>query len=185
MVRGSLRLSTLVVCLALSAPAYAAGPKLGVVDVARVMNAVPEWTNVVAGLKKDWEKKQAKLEADQNDLRKKKEALDHKRLIADPKAIAEEEQALMKQAQGLADGYVKDQKMIAQHEVMLKEQMLRRIEPLVNQIAAETDLAYVFEVGPDQAPNVLYSAKKIDITNKVVALYKKHFTGKAFELGSR
>lgn len=179
-----LRVSAVVAAVVLAAPAVAAaaGPKLAVVDVKRVMDAVPEWNSVVEGLKKDWQKKQAKLEADQDALRKQKEALDNKRLIADPKAIAEEQSQLMQHAQALADTFMKEQKMIAQQEMVLKEQMLRRIEPLVNQIATENDYAYVFEVGTDQAPNVLYAADKIDITSRVVARYKQAFKGKPFEL---
>ena len=159
----------------------AANPKLGVVDVKRVMEAVPAWGKAVTELKTDWEKKQAKLQADQEALRKEKEKLDKKAIVSDPKAIATEQAALVQKAQALAGEFVQAQKRITAQEAALKEEMLKRIEPLVFKLAAEGDYAYIFETGTHQAPNVLYAASRIDLTKRVIQRYKKRYKNQAFD----
>ena len=173
-----------VVALALaSTPAAAASEKLGVVDVRKVMEAVPAWGKAVAALKKEWQGKQEKLQADQEVLRKAKDRLDAKRAVSDPKAIAREQAQLIQKAQALAGDFVKQQKLIAAQELALKDQMLKRIEPLVTKIANAGEYSFVFETGTHQAPNVLYADKRIDLTKKVIARYKEHYKNQPFKVG--
>ena len=64
----------------------------------------------------------------------------------------------------------------------LKEQMLRRVEAVVYKLAQDRDLAFVFEVGADSDPNVLYANASVNLTSAAVAGYKKAFKNKPFEV---
>jgi Skp family chaperone for outer membrane proteins len=171
-----LLLSTLV-----SGPALAS-QKIGVVDVRAIMDAVPAWGKVVTKMKKTWDRKQKKLENRQAELKAKKIKLDQKRIVSDPQTIAKEEAQLMQNAQILGQQFMQEQRLITAQELDLKEQMLKRIEPLVYALAAKLDLAFVFERGSDEQPNVLYFSKKVSLTKKVVQAYMAKYKGKAFEV---
>ena len=175
------RLMFAAALLLVTSPAMAS-TKVGVVDVLEVMQAIPEWTKTVSKLKKEWEAKQSRLQAEQDRLRKEKDRLDAKRVVGDPQAIAKEEAKLIGAAQQLADTYVKEQKLIAATEASLKEQMLRRVEAVVYKLAQDRDLAFVFEVGADSDPNVLYASASVNLTSAAVAGYKKAFKNKPFEV---
>jgi len=174
-------LVSLLAGLLISSSASAA-QKIGVVDVRLIMDSVPAWKKVVSKMKKNWDGKQMKLEARQAELKAKKEQLDAKRVVSDPQTIAKEEAMLMQNAQILAQKFMQEQRLISAQELDLKEQMLKRIEPLVYELAEKADLAFVFERGSDQQPNVLYFSKKVDLTKKVVRAYKSKYKNKAFEV---
>lgn len=156
--------------------------KLGVVDVQKVMEAVPEWTQAVGTLKREWEKKSAELEARQNQIKSEKEKLEGKRsMIADTKALAREEEGLIEKLKEFRRDTMVSQQSFQQREAFVKEQMLSRIEQIVYKLAAEGEYTYIFETGNNESPNVLYSTKKTDLTDVVIGDYKKAFKGKALE----
>ena len=156
--------------------------KVGVVDVRIVMDSVPAWGNILKEMKSKWQDKQAKLEKRQADLKAKKEQLDAKKVVSDPQTIAREEALLLQNAQILAQQFMQEQRLISAQEMDLKNQMFKRIEPLVYEIAQKSDLSFVFERGNDQQPNVLYNSGRVDVTKKVVSAYKKTYKDKAFEV---
>ncbi len=180
MARLSTFLAKLVLALALPGVARAADLKLGVVDVKRVMDSVPAWNQVVDKLRKEWEKKQSTLQAEQDVLRKKKDELDEKRVVADPEAIAKEEAQLVEGAQRLAATFIQQQRIISAQEMDLKDQMLKRINPLVYALAEAQEFDLVFESGTEAAPNVLFAARPADLTDAVIKAYKKEFKDKGF-----
>lgn len=157
-----------------------ADPQIGVVDVKAVMDAVPAWNKTVKGLKTTWEKEQSKLKGEQDALKKRKDELDAKRVVSDPAVIAAEEQSLLESAQVMADTYLRQQQLISAQELDLKDQMLKRLEPVVYQIAVDKDLSFVFETGTFQQPNVLFSGSGVDLTKQVITGYKKLYKDKAF-----
>jgi outer membrane protein len=160
----------------------AAQVKVGMVDVKEVMDSVPQWGKMVKDMKKSWEAKQSKLEKRQAELKAKKEQLDAKRVVSDPQTIAREESQLLQNAQILAQKFMQEQRLITAQELDLKDQMLKRIEPLVYAIAEKSDLSFVFEKGTEEQPNVLYNSAKVNLTKQVVKAYKKKYKNKAFEL---
>lgn len=159
-----------------------ADPKLGVVNVQQVMEAVPEWGAAVKVLKTDLEKRRAKLEAEQAALQKKKEQLDAKRTVTDPSVLAKEEQQLLAEAQRFHQGYLVAQQEIAQRENRLKEAMLQRIERVVFGLAKNGEYTYIFESGAPEQPNVLYTAPGLDLTKQVIEAYQTQFKGKPLKV---
>lgn len=164
--------------LLIATPALAGGPKLGVVNVQKVMEAIPAWKKAMESLKKDFEAKKTSLDARQAGLQKQKEQLEAKRMVSDPKAIAEEEQKFAQSANEFRTEFMTAQQDISMRETKLKESVLARIEQVVAVVAQEGDYDYVFETGPEEQPNVIYSAKQSDLSQKVVEAYKKAFGDK-------
>lgn len=182
--RGLLACAAIAGVLLLPEVARAETVKLGVVDVKRVMDSVPAWQKAVDALKAEWDKKQKLLQDQQDSLRKQKEQIDAKKMVTDPKVLAKEQASLLEKAQQLADTFLIQQQLIARQEIELKSQMLSRIEPIVNGVAVEGDFTFIFESGTPQQPNVLYSATKIDVSDAVVARYKKRYKDKPFDIPS-
>lgn len=168
---------------------FAAGPavageslKLGVVDVQKVMEAVPEWNQAVGTLKREWEKKSAELEARQNQIKTEKEKLEGKRsMMGDAKALGREEEGLIEKLKEFRRDTMISQQSFQQREAFVKEQMLARIEQIVYKLAAEGEYTYIFETGNAESPNVLFSTPKTDLTQVVIGDYQKAFKGKALE----
>ncbi len=179
-----LRASALLMLSLAAVPgvALAAGPKVGVVEVQKVMEAIPAWTKAVEALRKDFEKKKAGLEARQNDLTKKKGQLDAKRTIIDPRTMANEEQQFMAEANEFRNEYMQSQQEISARESGLKEVMLGRIEKAVAALGESGEYDYIVEAGAEPAPNVLYAVKSAYITQATIDSYKKIFADKAIEL---
>lgn len=179
-----LRASALLMLSLAAVPgvALAAGPKVGVVEVQKVMEAIPAWTKAVEALRKDFEKKKTGLEARQTELTKKKGQLDAKRTIIDPKTMANEEQQFMAEANEFRNEYMQSQQEISARESGLKEVMLGRIEKAVAAIGESGEYDYIVEAGAENAPNVLYAVKTAYITQATIDSYKKIFADKPIEL---
>lgn len=160
------------------AQAWAAGPKLGVVDVKAAMAAAPQWKQTVAALEKERTEKQTALEAKQKSLQQRKEKLDAQKAISDPNTTAAAEEQLVKDAQELTQRFMQAQKELTEREKRLTDEMLSRVELIVHEIAVEGDYDFVFETGAPDAPNVLYAPKALDFTQKVIAEYMKRFKDK-------
>lgn len=155
-----------------------AAPKVAVVDVRKAMEATPHWKDAFSSLEQERNKRQAVIEAKKDELRKKKEAFEAKKAVSDPNAIAAEEEALYREAGMFAQQFQLSQQELMYLEKQLADKMLRRLEAVVQQLAAEKGYDFVFEAGLDGSDNVLWSKKGVDITKKVTALYMKLYKDK-------
>src|SRR5688500_8441763 len=156
--------------------------KTAVVDVEKVMNSTEHWKSAVAELEKDRKLKQAALESKQKELKDRKEKLDALKAVSAPNATIKEEEQLFKDAQELTQAFLMQQQELTTWEKRITEAMLERVELVVREVALTGDYEFVFEVGPEQTPNVLYSSKNIDITQRVVDMYAKRYKGKALDI---
>ncbi len=156
--------------------------KVAVVDVHKTMNATKHWKQTVKRLEKERKEKQAVLEAKQAELRSRKEKLDAKKAVSDPKATLPEQEELFRDAQLLTQAFLKTQNELAATEKRYTDMMLSRIERVVSELSLEADYTFVFEMGTEDAPNVLHSSKSVDITDKVIRLYKKRYKDKPLAL---
>lgn len=164
--------------LMMAATLSTAAPKFAVVDVQAAMEATDHWKSAVAVLQKDRLAKQSMLEAKQKELRAKKDQLEAQKAVSDPNTIAKKEEELYKDAQILTEGFMRSQQELTVKEKRLTDQMLARVELIVRDLATAAEYDYVFESGTKEVPNVLYSPKKFDITQKVIAEYAKRYKDK-------
>jgi outer membrane protein len=176
------KLLAMALTLGLGASAAQASERAVVVDVKLVMESSQHWKKAKDALETERKKRQSALEARQTGLREKKAKLDAKRAVADPNALLKEEEALFREAQGLTQEFMKTQQGLTGMERSLTDQMLRRIEFLVQGLAQKDDYSFVFEAGSDLQPNVLYSNPALDVTKEVVAAYAEQFGDKPLDL---
>jgi Skp family chaperone for outer membrane proteins len=167
--------------LLMAATVIAQPPKLAIVDVQHAMDATPHWKQAVSVLQKQRAEKQSALEAKQKELKQKKEKLDAQRAVSDPNTSAEAEEALMKDADELTQGFLQSQKELTEREKKYTDQMLSRIELIVRDLALEGNYDFVFESGNKDNPNVLYAPKAADLTQRVISEYIKRFKDKPLE----
>lgn len=180
-----LSLAAALIAFGLVIPTSAHAQKVGVVEIQKVMEAIPAWNKALGELKTDFEKTRASMEAKQAELKKKYDQLEAKRTVTGQAALQSELGAFQKEAQDFQAEFSKAQQSISEREAGLKEVVLGRIEQVVQLLAAEKDYDYVFEAGTEAAPNVLYATAAVYITNDVVALYKKTFGDKPITAPSR
>ncbi len=173
---------SLAVMISTSLPLSATAGELAVVDVQKVMAATKHWKDAVAVLEKDRVTRQTELELKQKELKARKEKIDAARAVSSPGATATSEEELMRDAQLLSQAFMQSQQGLAQLEKRATDQMLGRVETIVRELAVQGEYAFVFEAGTEEAPNVLYSNPKIDITDRVIQLYDKYFKDKPLEL---
>lgn len=159
--------------------AFAEG--FAVVNMKTVMEASPEWQAARKKLETELKKEQTQLELKQSQLKERKQKLDAQKSLTDPKAFSVKQQELLADAQKLTQEFMQIQQRLAVSEKRATEEMLQRIESLVGELAGEGEVEFIFETGTLEDPNVLYHDPKIDMTQKVIGLYKKHFSGKSLK----
>jgi outer membrane protein len=156
--------------------------KTAVVNVEKVMNSTEHWKSAVAELEKDRKLKQAALESKQKELKDRKDKLDAMKAVSAPNATIKDEEQLFKDAQELTQAFLMQQQELTNWEKRITEAMLERVELVVREVALTGDYEFVFEVGPEQTPNVLYANKNIDITQKVIDIYGQRYKGKGLDV---
>ncbi len=167
------------------APQGAHAQKFAVIDVQKVMASIPAWTTAIESLKKDFEKKRAELQAREAELMKVKTQLDAKSTVTDPKTLRAETEAFQQKVMAFQKELQEAQQVISEREAELSKVMLGRVSRAAQELGAQGEYDYVLEVGDDRAPNVLYAAKGVNATDKVVDLYKKMFGDQAVTIPPR
>ena len=180
-----LSLAAALIAFGLVIPTSAHAQKVGVVDIQKVMKAIPAWTKAITELTTDFEKTRASMQARELELKKQYDQLEAKRTVTGQAALQSDVVAFQTQAQSFQAEFSKAQQSISEREAGLKEVVLGRIEQVVQALAAEKEYDYVFEAGPETAPNVLYATPAVYITNDVVAAYKKAFGDKPITVPPR
>lgn len=162
-------------------PVAQAAPKLAVVDVQKVMEATDHWKEAVKRLEAERVSRQAVLEKKQKELRKKNEQIEAKAAVVAPEALLQEKEELQRDAAELTEAFMQNQKALTYLEQGVTDMMLTRVNAVVRQISMQEDYEFVFETGPEAAPNVWYAVKKIDITKRVTDAYGKAYKDKPLD----
>lgn len=178
--RGWMTACLMTGALLVGSPADAA-MKVAVVDVQKVMEATGHWKEAVQRLETERTARQAVLEKKQKELRKKNEQIEAKAAVVAPDALLAEKEELQRDAAQLTEAFMQNQRALTALEQEVTGMMLTRVNAVVQQIAQQEDYAFVFETGPENAPNVLFSQRRIDITKIVTQTYEKAYKGKPLD----
>lgn len=173
-----LAIAAALTALGLWLPQDAHAQKIGVIDVQLMMSKVPAYTTAVDALRKDFEKKRAELQAKEAELAKVKQQLDAKITLTDPKTLEPELMAFQKQVMDFQRDLQQSQATISQREAELNKAMLGRVSDVTQRLGDSGDYAYVLEIGDELQPNVLFAGKGVDVTDKVLKLYKDTYGDK-------
>lgn len=172
---GTLSVIMAAVGLAAPAAAHAADKKVAVVDVKAAMKASTHWKQAVSTLEKEKGKREETLKTAQDELKSRLDALAVQEGVMAPKIFNQKMAQLEEDKQKLAQEFMVNQQQLTMIEKSLASQMIKRIESIVRDLAARQKYMLIVDLGDESQPNVLYAKKGIDITNKVVAGYKKAF----------
>lgn len=142
--------------------------KFGYVDFQRTLNEVEEGKKAKAMLKTEFDEKQKKLDAVQNQLQAMKTDLDKQRLILSADALKEKEEEYRKKFMELQQklGSYKDE--LQSKEAKLTSEILSVIHKIVGDIGQKDGYTMILERSQDV---VLYAPTDADLTARVIKEY--------------
>jgi outer membrane protein len=157
-----------------SAPAAAAGGKVGVVDVRSAIIATAEGKQASAELQSKFAPRQTELEnlnKQINDIRQ--------RLSAGASTLSPDEQArLQRQGESLARQLERKQNEYQQdvndEQGEVIDRIGRKMVDVLNRYARETGFVAVFDSSAQNSP-IIYKADQIDITQDIIRLYDQAY----------
>lgn len=143
---------------------------LACVDIQRVMMESEKGKEMQRKLKEEAEKMKKELDARQEELQRLRDTLDKQAMTLSEAARAEKEklyQSKLKEYQRIYSDYQNElQNMDAEYS----QEVLREIQEIINMIGEKEKYALIIEKDPRL---ILYNAKYVDITDKVIALYNE------------
>ena len=145
--------------------------KLGYVDMPRALNEVQDGKNAKAKLKKQFEAKQMKLDAEQKRLKGKKDDFAKRVATMRPEVRSQKEQELQRELMQLQQTYVQMQRELMGEETRLTRDISERIKAVVGKIGDRDGYTMILNIGE----SVLYHKRHMDITDDVVAAYNKQY----------
>jgi outer membrane protein len=160
---------------AADAPAY----KFGYVDFQRALNEVEEGKKVKSLLKTEFDEKQKKLDAVQEELQAMKTDLDKQRLILSQEALKEKEEIFRKKFMELQQKLASFKDELQMKEAKVTQDILVVIEDIVKNIGRKEGYTMILEKSQNV---VLYSLSDSDMTERVIKEYNSLPKGKKDEI---
>jgi outer membrane protein len=155
----------------LAAPAHAADPKIGYVDVARALNQVEDGKTAKAKLKGDFDGKQKKLDKMQNGLKAKKEDFEKKRAMMKPEVRMQKQEELQREFLNLQQTYVQLQQELMASENKVTQEIAAKMRKVIARIGDRDAYLLIIDIGE----TVLYYKRHMDVTDQVVKEYNKQY----------
>ena len=169
-----------ILCLLLGASsAYAADTTWAVFDSKRAMETTKHFKDAKTALEKELKERQTKLESRKKALEERREALDAKKAVASSQALDKQEAKLSQEEQELSQLFMRARQELGLYEQKLKEQLFRRLEAAVKQVAQKGNHTFVIDAG-----KVLFHRPALDITDAVVQVYVERFGDQPLDLSS-
>jgi len=145
------------------------GVKIGVVDVQRALNEVPEGKSAKASLEKEFQSKKAELDGMKKALEALGEEIGKKSQILSADALKEkkdEYQRKLMEYQQKARDYTEE---MARKETELTSKIVGKLKTVVEDIAKREGYTFILEKSQG---GVLYGPSSADITEEVIKQYK-------------
>lgn len=161
----------LLLAWAVLSPAAQADTKIGVVDMDRIMKALPQATKIKTEIEADFTKKKKELEKSEDDLRTLEKEIEKKKAVLSEETLKEKQQALQSQITKFREQVAKSQMDLQKKQNDLIRPMLEQIKKVIQEVAMERGYALIFNQGPD----LIYAGKSVDMTDDVLKVMdKKH-----------
>lgn len=173
--RLTLLLGGLFIALAILLPASAAfaeGPKIAYVNLQRALNEVNEGKTAKARLKKDFDKKQKKLNDKQGELQKLKEELEAGGMMLSEDAKRQKMMSFQKEMYDLQQDYMKMQQDLAQSEAKATKEIFDKMGKIIEEIAKERKYNLVLETTESA---ILYADESMDFTSELIKRYNAKY----------
>lgn len=155
---------------ATASTAFAQDMKIGYVDLQRALSEVSEGKKAKARLKKDFDAKQRKLTAKQEDVKKLKQSLESGAQMMTDDAKRKKAMQLQQQMAELQQLYMEMQRDLAQKETKATQKIFKKMEKILNKIAAEKNYDLILE---KTESSVLFAKDSMDLTDELIKRYDK------------
>ena len=142
--------------------------KVGYVNLQRAINEVEEGKKAKARLKRDFKKKQQKLDALQNELKKMKKTFDDKTMMLNEETKRKKAMEFQRKMYELQQTYMKLQGELAKAEAKATKKIFDKMGKIIKQIAKEKKYDLVLERTESA---ILYARDDMDLTNELIKRY--------------
>jgi outer membrane protein len=158
------------IALPFQAIAQTSAPKIGYIDLQRVMVESEKGKEAKKGLSEEFEKLKKNLAQKQDELQKMKDALEKQTTTMTPEARNDKEkqyQAKVKDYQRLQTDYEAE---LRQKDQEFTQRILKELEEVVKGLGESEKYTFILERG--QA-GILFAAPTVDVTDKIISLYNE------------
>ncbi len=125
--------------------AVPATPKVGVIDVEKTFAESSAGKKANEGFEKQRKAKQATLDQQQTDLKKRAADLDKQKDLLKPDVLAAQKDTLQKEFVKLQETYVKLEHDLGADRAKIIEELLKQAEPIIKEIARTEGVQLIFE----------------------------------------
>lgn len=160
-----------LLALALSFSAMAE-VKIGVINIQKVITSISEGKSVMKTLEKSFKSKQKEIKKEEEAIKKLQADYQKQSSLLSDKAKANKEMEIRKKIAQLQQKTMDYQKNIQKQEKELKQPILEKLKPVIDDVSKNKKLDMTFEVSSSP---VVYASSQVDITGDVIKAYdKKH-----------
>lgn len=146
--------------------------KVGIVSIQKVINSIKEGKKVTKQLEGSFKKKQKKLSAEEEKIKKLQQDFKKQVVVLSDKAKRTKEKEIGEKIMALKQKTVEYQREMTTQEQKLKKPILDKLKKVVDDVSKKQNLDLTFEAS---ASPVIYSKTTIDITSDVVKAYDKKY----------
>lgn len=148
----------------------APGSKVALIRMQQAIQTVAEGKKAQETLKKEWEDRQKKLQAEGKKVQDAMEALRKQAMVMDEKTRREKEEAIQAQILKLRESEARSQGEFQKRDQEISEPIIKKIRTIVATIAKEKGYTLVMD---GNEGNVIFALEQDDITSEVIKRYDK------------
>jgi outer membrane protein len=161
--------SVLLVVGLMSASAFAADMKIGLVDMQKAIQSTAAGKKAKTELEGEFEKRKKELQKKEADLKKMNDDLEKKRSVMSDEVLGRKQAELQEEMLKYRETLAKNQNEIQKKERDLTQPILEKMKKTIQEVAKEGGYSYVIE----NSPMVLFSDSAHDLTDKVIKAFEK------------
>lgn len=143
-------------------------PKVGFVNIQRVVVGSKRGKEVLAKLQAEKDAKQREIEAEEKEVRRMEADLEKQRSVLSEEARKERERAIRDRTRDLRRTVEDLNRSFGEREQDLQQQLLREVTEVVRTYGKDKGFLLILEV---RAGGVMYGNESADLTNEVIAAY--------------
>lgn len=149
--------------------------KVGTVSIQKVINSIKEGKKVTKKLETTFKKKQKKLSAEEEKIKKMQADFKKQVVVLSEKAKRTKGTEISKKINSLKETTMKYQREMTAQEQKFKKPILEKLKAIIDGVSKKQNLDLTFE---SSASPIIYSKSAVDITNDVIKAYDKKYPGK-------
>lgn len=152
-----------------STAALSAEQKIGFVDIRKAIESTKAGKKVKADLESDFKKREKDLTKQADDIKKMNQDYEKKNLVLSDDAKVKKQQEINEEMMKYNQAVQKNTGDLRKKEQELMEPIFKKMQTVINQIAKDENYTLILQ----NRENILFAAKDIDLTDKVVEKFEK------------